>query len=216
MVKLLIGKKIGMSQVYDAAGTVTAVTVLEVGPCHVVQVKSEDADGYRAAQIGFEPARPSRVKKPQAGHFKKAGVVPLRIVRESPLSPDSEVSVGDRLLVGDVFSAGQFVDVIGTTKGRGFQGTVKRHGFGRGPESHGSKNVREPGSTGMHTYPGRVFKGKKMPGQMGNKRKTVKNLRVVGVDAERNRLLLEGAVPGPSGGIVCVRDAKTPPPPKKG
>jgi large subunit ribosomal protein L3 len=216
VVKLLIGKKIGMSQVYDAAGTVTPVTVLEVGPCHVVQVKSEIVDGYCAVQIGFEPSKPSRVKKPQAGHFKKAGVEPCRIVRETPMSADSGVAVGDRLLVGDVFSAGQLVDVIGTTKGRGFQGTVKRHNFHRGPESHGSKNVREPGSTGMHTYPGRVFKGKKMPGQMGNKRKTVKNLRVVSVDAERNWLLLEGAVPGPSGGIVCVRDARTPPPAKKG
>jgi large subunit ribosomal protein L3 len=216
VVKLLIGKKIGMSQVYDPAGVVTPVTVLEVGPCHVVQVKSEETDGYRAVQVGFEPSKASRVKKPQAGHFRKAGVEPCRIVRESPLAPDSEVKVGDRILVGDVFTAGQYVDVIGTTKGRGFQGTVKRHSFGRGPESHGSKNVREPGSTGMHTYPGRVFKGKKMPGQMGNARKTVKNLRVVGVDVERHRLLLGGSVPGPSGGIVCVRGAKTPPPAKKG
>jgi large subunit ribosomal protein L3 len=216
VVKLLIGKKLGMTQVFDAAGTVTPVTVLEVGPCEVVQLKTEERDGYRAAQIGFGPQKAKRVRKPQIGHVKKAGLSPYRVLRESPLRDDSGVAVGDRVTVEDVFSEGDIVDVIGTSKGRGFAGTVKRHGFARGPESHGSKNVREPGSTGMHTYPGRVFKGKKMPGQMGARRKTVKNLRVVRVDADRNRLLIKGAVPGPSGGIVCVRSAKTPPPAKKG
>jgi large subunit ribosomal protein L3 len=216
VVKLLIGRKLGMSQIFDAAGVVTPVTVLEVGPCAVVQLKTEEVDGYRAAQLGFEPQKPSRMKKPQTGHFKKAGVGPFRFLREAPLAEGSEVSVGDEVTVADVFKEGALIDVIGTSKGRGFAGTIKRHGFGRGPSSHGSKNVREPGSTGMHTYPGRVFKGKKMPGQMGNRRKTVKNLTVVKVDAERNRLLVRGAVPGPSGGFVSVRLAKTPPPAKKG
>jgi large subunit ribosomal protein L3 len=215
VVKLLIGKKLGMSQIFDATGVVTPVTVLEVGPCSVVQLKSEETDGYRAAQIGFDPQKPQRVKKPQSGHYKKAGTGTFHVLREAPLADDSEVSVGDELTVADVFSEGVIVDVIGTTKGRGFQGTVRRHSFSRGPESHGSKNVREPGSTGMHTYPGRVFKGKKMPGQMGNCRKTVKNLTVAKVDADRNRLLIRGAVPGPVGGYVCVRMAKTPPPAKK-
>lgn len=214
MVKLLIGKKLGMSQIFDAAGVVTPVTVLEVGPCTVIQLKTHEKDGYLAAQIGFDPQKPQRVKKPQSGHYKKAGTGMFRMLREAPVGADSAVAVGDELAVADVFAVGAVVDVIGTSKGRGFQGTVRRHGFGRGPESHGSKNVREPGSTGMHTYPGRVFKGKKMPGQMGNRRKTVKNLTVVQVDADRNRLLIRGAVPGPVGGYVCVRTAKTPPPTK--
>ena len=215
MVKLLIGKKLGMSQVFDAAGVVTPVTVLEVGPCSVIQLKTEEKDGYRAAQIGFDPQKPQRVKKPQAGQFKKAGAGSFHVLREAPIAADSELSVGDEVTVADVFEDGAYVDVIGTSKGRGFAGTIRRHGFSRGPESHGSKNVREPGSTGMHTYPGRVFKGKKMPGQMGNRRRTVKNLTVVQVDADRNRLLIRGAVPGPAGGYVCVRAAKTPPPAKK-
>ena len=216
LVKLLIGKKLGMSQVFDPAGVVTPVTVLEVGPCHVVQVRTEERDAYRAAQLGFLPQMEKRVKKPQRGHFRKAGVEPHRILRESPLDDGEEVEVGARITVDQVFSEGAYVDVIGTSKGRGFSGTIRRHGFSRGPESHGSKNVREPGSTGMHTYPGRVFKGKKMPGQYGAKRATVKNLTVVRVDADKHQLLIRGAVPGPIGGIVCVRAAKTPPPPKKG
>jgi large subunit ribosomal protein L3 len=214
VVKLLIGKKLGMSQVFDEAGVVTPVTVLEVGPCTVVQLKNEEKDGYRAAQIGYDPQKEQRVKKPQSGHFKKAGTGAFRMLREAPIADDSEVAVGDEVAVADVFEEGAYVDVIGTTKGRGFAGTIRRYNFGRGPTSHGSKNIREPGSTGMHTYPGRVFKGKKMPGQMGNRRKTVKNIVVVQVDADRNRLLLRGAVPGPAGGYVCVRAAKTPPPAK--
>jgi len=214
-VKLLIGKKIGMSQIFDPAGTVTPVTVIEVGPCDVIQVKSEETDGYRAAQIGFMSQLEKRVKKPQQGHFKRAGVEPKRILRESPLDDEEEVSPGDVVTVDQVFSEGSIVDVIGTSKGRGFSGTIKRHNFGRGPSSHGSKNIREPGSTGMHTYPGRVFKGKRMPGQYGSKRITVKNLTVVGVDAGLNRLLVKGAIPGPNGGIVSVRTAKTPPPAKE-
>lgn len=213
--KLLIGRKVGMSQVFDDLGTVTPVTVLEVGPCPVVQVKSEERDGYRSVQIGFAPRLPSRVSRPLSGHFRKAGVEPLGVLRESPLDPDEEREAGEVVTVDHVFSAGQLVDVIGISKGRGYQGTVRRYGFGRGPMSHGSKNIREPGSTGMHTYPGRVFKGKRLPGQMGNARTTVKNLKVVAVDAGKNRLLIRGAVPGPAGGVVEVRIAKTPPRPKQ-
>ena len=209
--KLLIGRKLGMTQVFDALGVVTPVTVVEVGPCHVVQVKDT-----HAAQIGFEPRREKRVKKPQRGHFKKAGAPLCRVLRDAPLDVDEQVELGQTVTVGDVFVEGARIDVVGTSKGRGFAGTIKRHGFSRGPESHGSKNVREPGSTGMHTYPGRVFKGKKMPGQMGACRTTVKNLTVVRVDADKNRLLIKGAVPGPNGGIVYVQNAKTPPPEKKG
>ena len=216
MVQLLIGKKIGMTQVFDELGTVTPVTVLEVGPCEVVQVKTEETDGYSAVQLGFGPQKAKRVKKPQVGHSKKAGVGPFRILRESRVLGEAEIEVGARITVDQVFSEGAIVDVIGTSKGRGFAGTIKRHGFSRGPTSHGSKNIREPGSTGMHTYPGRVFKGKKMSGQMGNVRTTVKNLTVVRVEAERNRLILKGAVPGPTGGLVTVQAAKTPPPAKKG
>jgi large subunit ribosomal protein L3 len=220
VVKLLIGQKLGMTQVFDPAGTVTPVTVLELGPCEVVQLKTEDRDGYRAAQLGFRPQTAKRVRKPQIGHFKKAGLQPYRFLKEAPLAETAgegaEVKVGDRITVDAVFEAGELVDVIGTTKGRGFAGTIKRYGFSRGPMSHGSKNIREPGSTGAHTYPGRVFKGKKMPGQMGAAQRTVKNLEVVEVDAERHRLLVKGAVPGAIGGTVYVRHAKTPPPAKKG
>lgn len=209
--KLLIGKKLGMSQVFDEAGTVTPVTVLEVGPCTIVQVKTEESDGYRAAQLGFLPQNESRVTRPLAGHYRKAGSETMRVLREARLGTDEEVAAGDVVTVGQVFRPGSIVDVVGITKGRGFQGTVRRHGFGRGPTSHGSKNIREPGSTGMHTYPGRVFKGKRMPGQMGNKQRTVKNLTVVRVEEEKSRLFLRGAVPGPAGGIVSIRMAKTPP-----
>ena len=148
--KLLIGRKIGMSQLFDAAGTVTPVTVLEVGPCEVVQVKTEERDGYRAAQLGFVDQMEKRVRKPQLGHYKKAGVTPKRFLRESLLDEGDEVEPGKVIKVDEVFEVGCYVDVIGTSKGRGFAGTIRRHGFGRGPTSHGSKNVREPGSTGMH------------------------------------------------------------------
>lgn len=216
MVKLLMGTKLGMTQLFEPDGKVIPVTVLEVGPCHVVQVRTEERDGYQAVQLGYGEQKASRMKKPALGHLKKAGVGALRHLRESGLSGDEELRAGDSVTVDQVFEPGALVDVVATSKGRGFAGTVKRYGFGRGPESHGSKNVREPGSTGMHTYPGRIFKGKKMPGQMGNKRTTVKNLEVVRVDGDQNRLMVRGAVPGPAGGFVCVREAKTPPPPKKG
>lgn len=215
MVKLLIGRKLGMTQLFTPGGTVIPVTVLEVGPCPVVQVRDEKPDGYRAVQLGFGVRKQKHTKKPQQGHFAKAGVEPCRVLREAPLSGAEAPKPGDRITVGQVFSDGARVDVSAITRGMGFQGTVKRYHFNRGPVTHGSKNTREPGSTGQHTWPGRVYPGKRMPGHMGAKRCTVKNLKVVKVEAEANRLFLEGAVPGPCGAIVCVRHAKTARQPKK-
>ncbi|MCU0727998.1 MAG: 50S ribosomal protein L3 [Planctomycetes bacterium] len=209
MVKLLIGRKLGMTQLFTEAGTVIPVTVLEVGPCPVVQVRDAVKDGYRAVQIGFGVRKEKRTSKPQQGHFRKAGVEPCRVLREAPVAGEELPKPGERITVGQVFAEGGKVDVTATTKGQGFQGTVKRHHFGRGPVTHGSKNTREPGSTGQHTWPGRVYKGKRMPGHMGAVRRTVKNLTVVKIEAEQHRLFLKGAVPGPTGAIVCVQHAKT-------
>jgi large subunit ribosomal protein L3 len=209
VVKLLIGRKLGMAQLFTETGTVIPVTVLEVGPCPVVQVRETEKDGYRAIQLGFGTRKEKRTPKPQQGHFQKAGVEFCRVLRESPLAGEEAPKVGDRFTVDQVFTVGGVVDVTATTKGQGFQGTVKRHNFGRGPVTHGSKNTREPGSTGQHTWPGRVFKGKRMPGHMGAVRRTVKNLTVVKIETEQHRLFVRGAVPGPTGAIVCVQHAKT-------
>lgn len=210
MLKLLIGRKLGMTQLFTETGRVIPVTVLEVGPCPVVQVRDEKKDGYRAVQIGFGARKEKNTAKPQLGHFKKAGVAPCRVLRESPLAGDATPNAGDRITVDQVFKDLEYVDVTATTKGQGFQGTVKRYNFNRGRVTHGSKNTREPGSVGQHTWPSRVFKGKRMPGHMGARRRTIKNLKVIRVEAGKNRLFLEGAVPGPMGGIVCVQHAKTP------
>jgi large subunit ribosomal protein L3 len=210
-VDMLIGRKEGMTHVFDEEGRQVPVTVVTAGPCPVVQIKTPETDGYHAVQLGFGEKRPKTATKPVVGHYKKAGLPVRRLLREARLEEAVDLSPGDVITVGDVFAEGQPVDVVGTSKGRGFAGTIKRHGFGRGPMSHGSKNVRELGSTGMHTWPGRVFKGKRMSGQYGAKRCTVKNLRVVRVDAEHNRLYLLGAVPGPTDGFLIVRRAKTPP-----
>jgi large subunit ribosomal protein L3 len=209
VVKLLIGRKLGMTQLFEKDGTVVPVTVLEVGPCPVVQVRDEKTDGYRAAQLGFGTRRAVRVKKPQDGHYKKAGVEPCHVLREAPLAEGESLKAGDRITVGQVFAVGAYVDVVGTSIGKGFAGTVKRYHFNRGHVTHGSKNTREPGSVGQHTWPGHVFKGKRMPGHMGNRRITVKSIEVVEVDAERHRLFLRGAVPGKAGAIVTVSHAKT-------
>lgn len=209
-VHTLIGRKEGMTQLFDEDGRVVPVTVLTVGPCSVVQVKSEATDGYHAVQIGFAPKSRKRTTKPLAGHFRAAGLEPLRVLREVRLDAPAEVEVGASISCEEVFQEGRAVDVIGTSKGRGYAGTIKRWGFGRGPTSHGSKNVREPGSTGMHTWPARVFKGKRMAGQYGNKRRTVKNLEVVKVEAGDHRVYVRGAVPGPTGGTILVRRALTP------
>ncbi len=206
-VNLLIGRKEGMTQLFDEKGDVVPVTVVRAGPCPVVQVKTPETDGYRAVQLGFGARREKRVSKPLLGHAKKAGVAPAAVLREARVTGDLP-KAGDVLKVGDVFRVGDWVDVIGTTKGRGFQGTVKRHHFQCGPHTHGSKNVREPGSVGQHTWPARIWPGKRMPGHMGNCRRTTRNLLVIRIDAETDRIFIRGAVPGWRDGVVLVRHAR--------
>jgi large subunit ribosomal protein L3 len=207
---LILGRKIGMTQLFAEDGTVTGVTVVAAGPCTVTQVRTPETDGYHAVQLGFEDVPDRLVAKPQRGHFQKVGTAPKRFLREERLQKPAEHSVGDTVTV-EAFAEGDRVDVVGTSKGRGFAGTIKRHGFSRGSETHGCMNVRQPGSIGCSAYPSRVFKGKRMGGHMGAKRHTTKNLTVMRVDAERNLLYLKGAVPGPPNGFVQVRTAKTAP-----
>jgi len=202
----IIGRKIGMTQVFDASGAQRNVTVIEAGPCSVVQRKTTDRDGYEAVQLGFDDQKPQRITKPLAGHFKKAGVDPKRLLREFEVEASSEAKAGDVITVS-IFDGVGYVDVIATTKGRGFQGVMRRFGFGGGRATHGSGFHRRPGSIGMKEDPARVFKGKKMPGQMGNTQVTTQNLKVVQVRGEDNAILVEGAVPGPMGGWVIVRKA---------
>lgn len=196
-----------MTQVFTDAGDAIGVTVVEAGPCVVTEVRTEDKHGYSAVQLGYEDVREKVIDKPRRGHFKQVGVTPKRFLREMRV-PATDLSVGDEVRV-EAFGEGDLVDVIGTTKGRGFAGGIKRHGFSRGNETHGSHNVRQPGAIGACAYPGRVFKGKRMPGHFGNKRHTTKNLTVVKVDSERNLLFIAGAVPGPNGGFIQVQDART-------
>lgn len=206
--KALLGKKLGMTQVFDQeSGRVTPVTVLQVGPCPVVQVKSQETDGYGAVQLGFGVQRPSTVTLPRRGHFKRAGVMPQRFLREVRVDDPGQYTVGQEITV-EVFKDVKRVDVVGVSKGRGFQGGVKRHGFGTGPKSHGSRNYRQPGSIGQHSNPKRVFKGLRMAGQYGNTRVTARNLSVAEVDVENGLLLVGGAVPGARNGFVVVRVAK--------
>jgi large subunit ribosomal protein L3 len=204
----LLGLKREMSQIFREDGTVVPVTILEVGPCVISQVKNAENDGYDGVQLGFGDVRLKSVSKPLRGHWKAAGAEPRRRVKEVRLESPTELKAGEELKVSDVFAEGDWVDVIGTSKGRGFQGGIKRHGFNSGPRSHGTKNTREIGSTGSATTMARVQKGKKMPGHMGNKRVTVRNLQVARVDAERNLLYVRGAVPGFNGADVVVRKAK--------
>ncbi|HEX8567439.1 MAG TPA: 50S ribosomal protein L3 [Pyrinomonadaceae bacterium] len=206
----IIGRKVGMTQIFAADGTVTPVTVIKAGPCVVVQKKSAAGrDGYNAVQIGLvedKPIRLKRVTKPMQGHFEKTGngVPPTRILKEIRLETESEMNVGDTILV-DQFTDGDSVEVVGQSKGKGFQGTIKRHNFKRGPESHGSMNVRKPGSIGQSAYPSRVMKGVRSSGHMGDERVTVKGLTVARVDAENNLLMVRGAVPGANGSVVIVK-----------
>jgi len=202
MIQGLIGRKLGMTQVFDEAGEVHPVTVIECGPNVVTQVKTQETDGYEAVQLGF--GLDKRLNKPEQGHRKASGFQ-SRVLRE--VKADGELEVGQVIKV-DTFAAGEFVDVTGTSKGRGFQGGVKRHGFNGGPRTHGqSDRLRAPGSIGATSTPGRVFKGLRMAGHMGADKVTVQNLRVIRVDAERNILLVEGSVPGPNNGLVMVRRA---------
>ena len=207
MVTGIIGKKVGMSQVFSDDGIVTPVTVLKAGPCVVVQARTAQADGYEAVQLGLVEARPAKVNKPTAGHYKKAGVPPTRVRREVRLAPGGEpLRAGDQVLAS-VFQAGDVVDVIGTSKGKGFQGVVKRHHFRGGAATHGSMFHRAPGSIGASSYPSRVVKGMRAHGHMGSARVTVRNLRVVKVDTDNHLVLVGGAVPGANGGYVVIRKA---------
>jgi|SRR5688572_27021731 len=204
----ILGKKLGMTQLFTAEGERVSVTVIQAGPCPVTAVREPERDGYRAVQLAFGEVKERRLGKPRTGHLKRAGAGPLRHLVEFrlPDDDDREVKIGDTLSVADVFEKGQKVKVSARSKGKGFQGTIRRHGFSRGPVSHGSHNIRAPGSIGASATPSRVIKGVRMPGQMGNRRVTQRGLEVVDVDAERNLLILKGAVPGPEGALVEVRD----------
>jgi large subunit ribosomal protein L3 len=208
MIEGLIGRKVGMTQVFLDDGTVTPVTVIEAGPCVVVQRRSVDKDGYEAVQLGLvDAASAKRANKPMRGHHEKAGVPPTRMRREFRLEPGAELKAGDRVLV-DIFKDSAHVDVVGISKGKGFQGVMRRHNFGGGGAAHGSMFHRAPGSIGSSAYPSRVFRGMRAAGHMGSDRVTVKNLRVVRVDEEKNLLLVRGAVPGAVGSSVIVRKSR--------
>ena len=207
MKKAILGKKIGMTQIFDENGKVIPVTVIEAGPCVVSQKKSVETDGYDAVQIGFGDARPKLVNKPMKGHFDKSNVAPKKILKECRFEDVSAFNVGD-IIKSDIFSAGEKVDVIGTSKGKGYAGVIKRWNFGRLKETHGTgPTVRKGGSIGACSDPSRVFKGKKMSGHLGAERVTVQNLAVVKVDVENNLIAIKGAVPGPKGGIVFIRNS---------
>ena len=204
MKKAILAKKVGMTQIFNEAGELVPVTVLQAGPCVVTQVKTIENDGYEAVQVGFEDLREKLVNKPVKGMFDKAGVSYKRYVREFKL--EGEYSVKDEIKV-DVFEAGDKIDATAIAKGKGFQGAIKRHGQSRGPMAHGSKYHRHAGSNGSCSTPSRVFKGKKMPGHMGGKKVTTQNLEVVRVDAEKNLLLVKGAVPGPKKSLVTIKES---------
>ena len=206
--KTLIGRKIGMTQVFNEKGAVIPVTVIEAGPCPVVQIKTVETDGYDAVQLGFGEVKESKLNKPYAGHFKKANVKAVKYLREFRACPKclETVKVGDEIKV-DTFSVGDRVDVQGITKGKGFQGVIKRHGQSRGPMAHGSMYHRRPGSMGPTSTPGRVFKGKKLPGHMGVETVTIQNLKVVSVDLDKNVILVKGSVPGNKGAILKIKNS---------
>ena len=206
MQKGIIGKKIGMTQIFDEAGKFIPVTVVEAGPCVVVQKKTVENDGYNAVQLGFGDIRAKRVNKPLQGHFKKADVALKRTLKEFRLDDIDTLNVGD-IVKADTFAEGDIVDVSGTSKGKGFAGTIKRHNFSRLKESHGTGPVhRHAGSMGACSSPSRIFKGKGMPGQLGNEKVTIQNLEIVKVDAENNLIAIKGAIPGPKNGTVTVVD----------
>jgi large subunit ribosomal protein L3 len=216
----ILGKKVGMTQLFDERGDVHPVTVLKAGPCVITQLKTLINDGYDAAQIGYvDFVKASKINKPMTGHFAKSDVPPVRVIREVPVEvakdgEDAGVKAGDRVLV-DIFTNEKFVDIIGTSKGRGFAGVVRRHGFGGGPKAHGHM-FQVQGSIGASSFPSRVFPGQRMPGHMGHAQITVRNLRIRGIDVEDNLLLVEGAVPGPREGYVLISKAKAPPRERRG
>ena len=206
MKKAILGKKLGMTQLFDENGALIPVTVVEAGPCRVIQKKTVENDGYEAVQIGYGEKKEKHTTKPMQGHFKKAGAGYMKYLRELKLESAGEMNVGDEIKA-DVFVAGDKVDATAISKGKGFQGAIKRHGQHRGPMTHGSKYHRHAGSNGACSDPSKVFKGKKMPGHMGHKKVTTQNLVVVRVDAEKNLLLVKGAVPGPKKSLVTVRES---------
>src|SRR5882757_4806301 len=217
----ILGKKIGMTQVFDERGDVHPITVLKAGPCVITQLKTAAKDGYDAAQIGLvEFVKASKVNKAMTGHFAKNNVPPVKLIREVPVEVAAEgsetegVKAGDRVLI-DIFADDKFVDVVGTSKGRGFAGVIRRHGFGGGPKSHGHM-FQVQGSIGASSFPSRVFPGQRMPGHFGSDRVTVRNLRIRGIDLEDNLIMVEGAVPGPRDGYVLISKAKAPPRERRG
>jgi large subunit ribosomal protein L3 len=203
----ILGTKLGMTQIYDAEGNIQVVTVVQAGPCPVTQVKTETTDGYNAIQVGFGETKAARLNKPESGHLAKAKVAPMKHLREFRLPAAPTQNVGDAI-TAEIFSEGQAVDVIGQSIGKGTMGIVRRFHAGRGPMAHGSKFHRHNGSIGSGTTPQRVFKGIKMPGRMGNERVTVRNLKIAGIDAAKNLILIKGAVPGVEGGLVIINPAK--------
>ena len=205
MKKGILATKVGMTQIFNEDGVLTPVTVLLAGPCVVTQVKTAENDGYNAVQVGFVDKRAKLVSKPLKGHFDKVGVSYKRYVREFKFENASEYSVKDEIKA-DIFATGDKIDVTAISKGKGFQGAIKRHGQSRGPMAHGSKFHRHAGSNGSCSDPSKVFKGKKMPGQMGNKRVTIQNLEIVKIDAENNLILVKGAVPGPKKSLVTIKE----------
>jgi large subunit ribosomal protein L3 len=204
MIKGLLGKKLGMTSVFVNDGRSIPVTVIEAGPCTVTQIKTKANDGYNALQVGFGEKKKSRVTKPLAGHFSKAGDKMFVFLKEFMIDDPDSYKLGQAIDLA-VFDVGDKVEVSGKTKGRGFSGTIKRHGFHRGPKTHGSKNYREPGSIGQCAWPSKVFKGKRMPGRYGNARMTVKNLEIVDIRPDQHLILIKGAVPGPISGLVEIR-----------
>ena len=211
MAKGILGKKIGMTQIFEADGRMIPVTVVEAGPCLVVQNKTEETDGYNAVQLGFGELKEKHTNKPMKGHFDKAGITPVKFVRELRLSAPSEYTVGQKISA-EIFTAGELIDATGISRGKGFAGTIKRHNFACGPMAHGSKSHREPGSMGpMHSGPGgRVIKGKKLPGRMGNAKVTVQRLTVAKVDTDRNLILVKGSIPGAAGSFVVLKETVKP------
>ncbi|HBB35749.1 MAG TPA: 50S ribosomal protein L3 [Cyanobacteria bacterium UBA8803] len=203
----ILGTKLGMTQVFDAEGRALPVTVVQAGPCIVTQVKTKQTDGYIAVQLGYQEVKPKAINKPELGHLAKSSAPPLRHLREYRLDSTDDYQLGGQVKV-DIFSAGQIVDVTGTTIGRGFAGYQKRHNFKRGPMAHGSKNHRLPGSTGAGTTPGRTFPGKRMAGRYGGTQTTIRKLELVRVDTERNLLLIKGAVPGKPGALLSIAPTK--------
>ncbi len=202
--KTLIGKKVGMTQIFDEQGKVIPVTAIEAGPCTVVQVKTVETDGYNSIQLGFGDVKEHKVIKPVKGHYTKVNLTPKKHLREFRVDNTAEVKVGDELKA-DTFEVGDKLDIQGTSKGKGFQGVIKRHGQSRGPMGHGSMYHRRPGSMGSTTTPGRVFKGKKLPGHMGHVTVTIQNLEVVRVDLDKNVVLVKGSVPGANGAILKLK-----------